>query len=46
MSEAPGYRQAVRRLLTAATLVCGTEMDGLLERVADGYAASLNPHQR
>ena len=46
MSEAPGYRQAVRRLLTAATLVCGTEMDGLLEQVADGDAASLNPHQR
>ena len=46
MSEEPGYRQAARRLLTAATLVCGTEMDGLLEQVADGYAATLNPHQR
>lgn len=46
MSEVPGRRDVVRRLLASATLVCGAEMDTLLEQVADGYAATPSEHQR
>ena len=46
MNEVPGYREHVRRLLASATLVCGAEMDTLLEQVADGYAEVRNEHQR
>jgi uncharacterized alkaline shock family protein YloU len=38
--------QAARRLLSAAALPCGADVDPLLEQVADGHAAELDPHQR
>ena len=46
VSELPGYRRAVRCLLDAARLVCGAEMDQLLEQVADGHAGDWDIHQR
>jgi uncharacterized alkaline shock family protein YloU len=38
--------QAARRLLSAAALPCGADVDPLLEQVADGHAAERDAHQR
>jgi uncharacterized alkaline shock family protein YloU len=38
--------QAAGRLLSAAALPCGADVDPLLEQVADGHAAELDAHQR
>ena len=46
MSDLPRRRETARRLLASATLVCGAEMDSLLEQVADGHAAPTSEHQR
>jgi uncharacterized alkaline shock family protein YloU len=42
----PPAQGAARHLLNAVTLPCGAEIDPLLEQVADGRAADLDPHQR
>lgn len=46
MSEPPSQRQAARQLLSSATLLCGADVDLLLEQVADGRPADLDAHQR
>ena len=45
-NDPPADGPAVRQLLDAVTLPCGTEVDPLIEQVADGHAADLDAHQR
>ena len=46
MADPSSDGQAARRLLSAAALLCGADVDPLLEQVADGHAAELDAHQR
>lgn len=46
MADPSSDGQAARRLLSAAVLPCGADVDPLLEQVADGHAAELDAHQR
>jgi uncharacterized alkaline shock family protein YloU len=46
VNEPPADGHAATHLLDAVTLPCGTEVDPLLEQVADGRAADLDAHQR
>lgn len=46
MADPSSDGQAARRLLSAAALPCGADVDPLLEQVADGHAAELDAHQR
>ena len=45
MADPSSDGQAARRLLSAAALPCGADVDPLLEQVADGHA-ELDAHQR
>ncbi len=46
MSGPSPDREQGRLLLTSAALACGAEVDLVLEQVADGRGAELDPHQR
>lgn len=46
MADPSSDGQAARRLLSAAALPCGADVDPLLEQVADSHAAELDAHQR
>jgi uncharacterized alkaline shock family protein YloU len=45
MADPSSDGQAARRLLSAAALPCGADIDPLLEQVAGGHAAELDAHQ-
>jgi uncharacterized alkaline shock family protein YloU len=46
VNDPPPGRRAARQLLDAVTLPCGTDVDVLLEQVADGRGADRDAHQR
>jgi uncharacterized alkaline shock family protein YloU len=46
VNDPPGSAPAIKHLLNTVTLPCGTDVDVLLEHVADGHASDLDAHQQ